>query len=102
MEWNWIVWFCFFPTVQQAFLVSLSILGPSLFLRIVVLYSGVSTRLVNSIATVLGILVLWWFYSASLAYFILLCAIVYPLLLMPNQKKGAVVVFACVAFIILW
>lgn len=81
---------------------SLSILGPSVFLRIIVLYSGLSNRLVNTLASVLGIFVLWWFYSTSVTYFLVLCGIVYTLLLMVRQQRGAVVAVGCVAFILSW
>lgn len=96
------VWTCFFPTVHQAFLVSLSILGPSLLLRIVVLYGGLPVRLVNTLASVLGIFVLWWFYSTSVTFFLVLCGIVYMLLLTVHKQRGAVIAVGCVTFILLW
>ena len=96
------VWTCFFPTIHQALLVSLSILGPSIFLRTIVLYSGLPVRLVNTFASVLGIFVLWWFYSNSVTYFLVLCGIAYTLLLTVHWQKGAVIAVGCIAFILSW
>ena len=93
---------CFYPTVQQAVAVGLSIVGPCVLLRLLVLYSGLHQKLLNSVATALGLLVLWWYYNTSVIYFVVLCGIVYALLVAVHRQRGAVVSVACVVFIFSW
>ena len=102
MHWEWMLWQCFYPTVQQAVGIGLSIIGPCILLRFLVLYSGLTQNILNILATILGILVIWWYYYTSVVYFIVLCGVVYTLLSVVQQRRGAVVSFACVAFILSW
>lgn len=102
MQWNWILWQCFYPTVQQAVLVGLSIVCPCILLRLLVLYSGFQRSVLNILATVVGCMVLWWYYNTSVVYFAVLCGIVYTLLLVVHRQRGAVVSVACVLFILSW
>lgn len=102
MQWDWMLWQCFYPTIQQAVVIGLSIVGPCIVLRLLVLFSGLQQKVLNSIATALGILVLWWYYNTSVAYFAVLCGVVYTLLLVISKRRGAVVSIACVAFILSW
>ena len=99
---------CFFPTVQQAFAVSMVTLVPCLLLRFIVLCSGWQSRVVlNVLATVFGVLVLWWFYGPDVIYFTLLCLMIYVLLLvLPpwviQGQRGTLVTITCVGFILFW
>jgi porcupine-like protein len=99
MQWSWMLHKCFQPTVQQAFAVGLSVVAPSLLLRLLVLYSGLQKRIISVVATVLGLLVLWWYYERSVAYFIVLCGIVYPLFALVPRGRGALIAIVCVVFI---
>lgn len=96
------LWQCFYPTVQQAVVVGLSIVCPCILLRLLVLYSGLQRRVLNILAAVLGCVVLWWYYNTSVAYFAVLCGVIYTLLLVVHRQRGAVVSVACVLFILLW
>ena len=102
MHWEWMVWQCFYPTIQQGVGIGIAVVAPCILLRLLVLYSGLKQTTLNILATVLGILILWWFYNTSLSYFLLLCALVYILLLVIPQRKGAAVSLFCVVFIFSW
>lgn len=93
---------CFYPTVQQAVVIGLSIVCPCILLRLLVLYSGFQRRVLNTLATVLGGMVLWGYYNTSVTYFAVLCGVVYTLLLVVHRRKGAVVSIASILFILSW
>lgn len=96
------LWQCFYPTLQQGVAIGLSIVGPCVLLRLLVLRSGLQQKALNSLATALGVLVLWWYYNTNVAYFAVLCGVVYTLLLVAHRRKGIVVSIACIVFILSW
>ena len=102
MQWSWMLNKCFYPTFNQGIAVGLSVVAPSILLRLLVLFSGLQQRVLNVISTLLGVLVLWWYYERSVAYFIVLCGIVYPLLALVPKGKGALVSISCLIFIFAW
>ena len=96
------LWQCFYPTLQQAVAIGLSVVGPCILLRLLVLFSGLQQRALNVIATVLGLSVLWWYYKTSIVYFCGICVITYALLACVGRGRGAVVSIACIAYILSW
>lgn len=102
MQWSWMIQQCFYPTLQQAIAIGLSILCPCILLRLLVLVSGLQQRALNTIATILGIVILWWYYNTSVVYFVGLCVITYILLTYVNRGRGAVVSIVCVVYIFAW
>lgn len=93
---------CFLPTVYQGVVVALPLLGSSLLLRLLVAWSSLSRETLNNIATLLGLYVLWWYYEASVAYFIILGVLVYIALLVSGRCKGIAVSAVAIAFILAW
>eukprot|EP00731_Ephydatia_muelleri_P024150 Em0016g421a len=100
MDLRWTVEGCFIPTVYQGVVVALPLLGSSLVLRLLVAWSSLSRETLNNIATLLGLYVLWWYYEASVAYFIALGVLVYIALLVSGRWKGIVVSAIAITFIL--
>lgn len=96
------LWQCFYPTVQQAVVIGISIVCPCILLRLLVLYSGFQRSVLNILASVLGCMILWWYYNASVTYFAVLCGVVYTLLLVVHRQRGAAVSIASILFILSW
>lgn len=101
---KWIVHDCFVPTLLSAGYITSPVLVSSLFLRVLVLVLPKGSRLLlDTIATILGLVVLWWYYEASVIFFIILAiAIYFMILLIPLGKRGALVGGVSVVYIILW
>ncbi len=93
---------CFLPTVHQGVLISLPLLSTGLLLRLCVVTGVLGRAPLSTLATILGLYILWWFYESSVLYFIFLCVLVYVLLLVVGRHRGAVVGAVCVAFIVVW
>lgn len=102
MDLRWTVEGCFLPTVYQGVVVALPLLGSNLMLRLLVSWSSLSRETLNNISTLLGLYVLWWYYEASVAYFITLGVLVYIALLISGRWRGIVVSAIAIAFILAW
>lgn len=100
MDLRWTVEGCFLPTIYQGIIVALPLLGSSLLLRLLVAWSSLSRETLNNIAALLGLYVLWWYYEASVAYFIILGVLVYITLLVSGRWKGVVVSAVAIVFIL--
>ena len=102
MDWAWIFWDCFVPSLRQGALIALPLLLPSLLLRLVAQWRGVTSTVLNILASGLGLGVLWWYYQNSVAYFVVLSLVIYAVLLSGVRRKGVAVAGLCVAFIVAW
>ena len=98
---QWIIRNCLGPTLYQGVLISLPMLATSLLLRLCVLSGTFHYTTMNTLATILGYYILWWFYGTSVAYFVVLCVLVYVVLAM-SRRKGAMVGAVSMAFLLLW
>ena len=91
------------PTLVQGVLFSCPLLVVGLLIRVLLrLWTNVSHLVVNTFASVLGILVLWWYYNESVVYFVVLCGIVYGELLLLHQRRGIIIGVSSVIFIFTW
>ena len=103
MDLNWILYNCMVPTVVQGVLFSCPLLVVGLLIRLLVrLWTNVNHLFVNILASVMGILVLWWYYNESVIYFVVLCGIVYGELLLLRRHRGVVIGVSSVIFIFTW
>ena len=99
---QWIIWSCLGPTLYQGLLITLPMLASSLLLRLCVT-SGVFHRTVmNTLAALLGLYILWWFYDTGVTYFVVLCVLVYLLLLVMRGHRGVLVGAVSVLFLLVW
>ena len=102
MDWSWIAQECFIPTVQQGAVAIAPVILASLLIRLAVPLR-LPHLILDAIAVVLGVLILWWYYEKQFIYFIVLSALIYLLLLVvPRGKRGVVVGGACVTFLVTW
>ena len=103
--WWWLakLWLfsCMLPTLYQGIQITLPVLFTALLLRLIVLWGRFHEVTLNTLATVLGLFILWWFYGSSVMYFIILCVLVYALLMVSSQK-GVTVSAVSVIFILSW
>ena len=75
----------------------------SVVLRACVLWIPMHRVLLDSLATTLGVAVLWWFYETSTVYFLILAVLIYFILtVVPSGKRGVSVGGVCVLFIVIW
>lgn len=106
---TWIVHDCFIPTLQSAGYITLPALASALFIRLLVLVvpkgaDGAGSRLfLDTVATILGLIVLWFYYETSIVFFIILALIIYVMILfIPSGKRGIIVGGVSVIYIVLW
>lgn len=95
-------WGCFLPSLYQAALISLSLLLPSLFLRLCAQLRSIKRGTLDLLASGLGLGVLWWYYQRSAGYLVVLSLVVYVVLLTGPRRKGSLVGGLCVVFIVSW
>lgn len=99
---RWIIYDCFIPTLLQGIHLVYPILASSLLLRICVLWMPLQKIWYDFLSTILGFLVLWWYYEMSIVFFIFLPMFVYVLLFIVPRQRGVAVGGACVIFIVVW
>ena len=100
---RWIFYDCFIPSLITGVAITYPILLSSLLLRICALLLPITKTVLDTIAIVLGIGVLWWYYESSIIYFFILCGLVYlMLMILPLGRRGVSVGGACVLFIVIW
>jgi hypothetical protein len=89
------------PTVQQGALVSLPLLLSGLIIRLCV-FLKLPQHIIHVLVSVMGMYLLWFFYSNGLVYFITLCGTVYIILTTIERHKGVVVATISLAFLLIW
>lgn len=102
MAFRWVLYSCFQPTLYQGALISLPLLLFAFLLRVLVRWVKLNPVLLNGIASVLGVFVLWWFYSNGVVYFVVLCVLVYGVLVLARKHRGAIVSVVSVFFLLFW
>lgn len=98
---EWIFNACIVPTLQQGALISTPMLLSGIVVRLCILL-GLSSSFIHALVAVMGICLLWYFYSSGIVYFIVLCGIVYAVLLALRRNKGISIGIVSVAFLIVW
>ena len=103
MDLTQIVFNCMIPTLIQGIIFSLPILVCGLSLRLLVrLWTNINSNFVNVLASLMGLLVLWFYYGGGVLYFIILCGVIYCELVLLNHHRGATVGFTSVVFLLVW
>lgn len=103
MDLTQIVFSCMVPTLIQGILFSLPILICGLSLRLLVrLRTNMNNNFVNVLASLMGLLVLWWYYGEGVLYFVILCGMVYCELILLGRHRGAIIGFTSVVFLLVW
>ena len=103
MDLKWIVYKCMVPTLVQGVMFSCPLLVTGLLVRLLVrIWKNFNHLVVNVFASVMGFLVLWWYYSESVIYFVILCGIVYGELLLLRQHRGIAIGVTSVIFLFTW
>lgn len=103
MDLNWIVYNCILPTLRQGVIFSFPLLVTGFLIRLLVrIWKTPSHLVVNAFASVMGLLVLWWYYRESVIYFVVLCGIVYGELIFLHQHRGLAVGITSVIFLFTW
>lgn len=94
MDWSWIAQECFIPTVQQGAVAIAPVILASLLIRLAVPLC-LPHLILDAIAAVLGVLILWWYYETQFIYFIVLSAFTYLFLVAPWERgRGLCNVFS--------
>ena len=99
---RWIYWECLEPTLYQGVFISLPLLLCALLLRVCVLWRRLPPHAVNTLASLLGLYALWWYYGSSVLYFIVLGLTVYGVLVLVDEHRGVLVAALSVLFIVAW
>lgn len=102
MDLHWTLHSCIVPVTIQGVQITLPLIATSIFIRLCVTWGGLSSVVVNSLATVLGVGTLWMFYDTGVVYFILLSLLVYVFLNGVTKHKGVIITIICIAFLTIW
>ena len=98
---QWILFGCTLPTLQQGALISVPLLVSGITVRVCVLLKFPSA-LVHAIVAAMGVYLLWFFYSTGMVYFFILCGIVYAMLLIIRRNRGLLIGGVSLAFLLIW
>ena len=98
---HWIFYGCTVPTLQQGALISVPLLVSGIAIRLCVLMR-IPSSLIHSLVALMGVYLLWFFYSNGTIYFLILCGIVYVLLLTIRRHKGLVIGGVSLGFLLVW
>ncbi len=102
MDLHWILYSCIIPVTVQGVQISLPLVGISVLIRLCVLWGRLSSEVINTLATLLGVCTLWMFYQTGVLYFAVLCLLVYVLLQTLTRHKGPIIAIVCVSFLVIW
>lgn len=97
---EWVVHHCILPTLQQGALISAPLLVTGVAIRLCV-FLKFPDYIVHPIVAVVGMYMLWWFYSNGLVYFVILCGTVYFLLLTVERHKGITITAISLTFLLI-
>lgn len=98
---QWVLNVCTIPTLHQGVLISAPLLISGITLRLCVLLRF-SKQVIHALVTLMGLFLLWYFYSGGVVYFVVLCGLVYMVLLLIRKHKGVVVGAVSIAFLLIW
>lgn len=96
---EWIVHQCILPTLQQGALISAPLLVTGVTIRLCV-FLKLPDYIIHALVAMMGMYMLWFFYSNGLVYFVLLCGTVYVILLTVERHKGVVIALISVTFLL--
>ena len=102
MELQWVLYDCLLPITLQGALICTPLMFSALVLRLCVVWGRFHKVTVNTLAAIMGLYVLWWFYGGSVVYFIVLSVLVYGVLLVVRGRRGVAVGALSLAFIASW
>lgn len=98
---QWILHVCTVPTIQQGALISAPILISGVLIRLGVLLK-LSSSVIHVLVTLMGLYMLWFFYSTGFINFVILCGLVYPVLLTVRRHKGILIGMVSLTFLLIW
>ncbi len=101
LSFHWILYGCALPTLQQGALISAPLLISGTTIRLCVLLRLPST-LIHAVVALMGVYLLWFFYSSGILYFLALCGIIYAILLTVQRHKGLVIGGVSLSFLLIW
>ena len=58
--------------------------------------------IIHALVAVMGMCVLWFFYSNGIVYFLVLCGVMYLVLLVVQRHKGITTAVTSLAFLLIW
>ncbi len=97
---NWIVYSCMVPTLQQGALISGPLLMSGILVRLCV-FLNFADDIIHALVAMMGMYVLWFFYSNGIIYFLSLCGAVYIVLLAVHRHKGIIIAMISLAFLLI-
>ncbi len=98
---SWLLQECTIPVVQQGVWITVPVVVTAAILRACVLLR-VPPGLVHSLSIAMGLVVLYFFYSIGVVFFLTLCAIVYGILLIITHHRGVAVATVSLLFLFIW
>lgn len=92
---------CVVPTLQQGALISAPLLISGLIIRLFV-FLKFPAYIIHALVSMMGMYMLWFFYSNGLVYFVFLSGTIYIVLIYVEKHKGIIIAVMSVAFLFIW
>lgn len=97
----WILHECTVPTLKQGAMIAAPVLISGAVVRFCVV-TRLPEQITHALVIMMGLFLLWFFYSTGIVYFLVLCGLVYVILVTIQKNKGIVIASTSVAFILIW
>ena len=98
---DWIVHVCVVPTLQQGALISAPLLISGVVTRLCV-FLNFPADIIHALVSMIGMYLLWFFYSNGLVYFVFLSGTVYVILISVERHRGMIIATMSVVFLLIW